>query len=119
MSGHPNEGATIGLVRVDARACVDAVASALSVGPCVLGGVAWIHADGFGADVPGNATAGITLGGAGVAAAWRLSSQWSAVADGFAVAPFTRPSFVTDPAGSVHQPSAVGLDFAMGLRFHY
>lgn len=119
LDARPNEGATLGLVRVDARACIDAVASEVSVGPCVLGGIAWVHADGFGADVPASATARIAVGGAGVAATWRLSPHWAAIADGFAVAPFTRPSFVIDPAGSVHKPSAIGLDFAMGLRFHY
>jgi hypothetical protein len=107
-------------LRVGARVDThEAVASDVSVGPCVLGGIAWVHADGFGADVPGSATARIAIGGAGVAATWRLSPHWAAIADGFAVAPFTRPSFVIDPAGSVHKPSAIGLDFTMGLRFHY
>jgi hypothetical protein len=124
--GRSGVGASLRSFSGGARGCYGIPLSSVSVAACALSEVDWVWASGYarGSATVLDANAGWVALGGGVLVVWRLSDRVSVRANVDAVAPLTRPRFVTqdpegDVSGLVHRPSALIGRAGVGVELHF
>ena len=110
-----NAGADLQLLVFGGRACWAALVQPVEVGPCVGGAASLLSATGFGAKEE-NFDTGARWATATAGAQIRFPiASWAALRGGVdALAAITRPRFVVEGDGAVHQPTALGLRAHLG-----
>jgi hypothetical protein len=101
------------------RGCYPVIDAAVSLAPCVGGGLDWLHASGFGAATPKDGSAwGFNAHALGIFL-WNFNQFASIRLEAGAVIPFVRPEFVIEGVGTVYRRSPVALRAAAGLELHF
>lgn len=112
-------GARFRMRTIGGRACFDAIASAIHVGPCAGGTVHDVAARGTAVTEAYDATATWASVDGGVRAAFPLAGVAAVVASTELVTALARPTFVVDGEGVVHRPGAAGVRVVLGLEAHF
>lgn len=91
----------------------------IEAGPRLGVGIGAIRGEGSGVDVPGGSTAPWVAVDGGIGASWPLAAAFALRVDASIVVPLTRPAFVIEGLGLVHQPSYVGARLGASGELHF
>jgi hypothetical protein len=119
MPDRPWEGAEFWAARVGLRACGAIEFGVLAGGPCAGVGLDRIAGNGFGAQIPMDATANRFVFQAGGVGLLTLGSRWRLRLGLSFVIPARRQPFVIEGAGTVHRPSAVSVQIGVGPEVRF
>ncbi len=114
----PTQGASEYSLGAGARACWEIFDTSIDVGPCGGAELTGIFASGFGATQKTDTSVALFRALLGARAKWRFSRFALHLAAEAAI-PFTRPSFVIDNAGNVHDVAALTLRTTFGAEIHF
>lgn len=112
-------GARFAMTAIGGSACWALVKSAVELGPCAGGEVAFVGAEGFGAKENRSANARWASASGSVLAGIPLGSMISIRARLDALVPLSRPTFVVENEGTVHRPPTLGVRGSVGLEIHF
>lgn len=117
VRSEPDAGGRFGLLGLEAQVCAFPVQlQAWLLGACFGGELGFLSAAGFGVTNPASSVEVIPAVLAEVRASYALSSGLSVVLSLGPILPLTRPVFLLEPAGPIHQASALGARASVGLE---
>jgi hypothetical protein len=122
LPARSSQGARMWLAGAGARACYDAMAAQIDVGPCAGASVVWIVASGFGGppDQPSDATATVLVATLGARARLRVAQRLALRLTAEAVIPSQHPTFVIeDGGGEVFHVPTVSFRGSLGAEVRF
>lgn len=115
-----NAGASFTMTTLGGRACLSLIKSPRAdLSPCVGANAVFLNASGFGADANYNKDATLATVTGGALGRLHLTSWFALRASLNAFVPLSRPTFIVENEGSVHQPKALGATAAVGVEVNF
>jgi hypothetical protein len=116
----PERGGNMMLVAGGLRGCVTPIETPFETSGCVGFEAGALFAESFGATAQdGSGRSGWFAGRAGVTNRLALTPVLALALDLEALIPATRPEFLIEPTGVVHQPGVVAVRLAVGVEFTF
>jgi hypothetical protein len=118
VAAFPDTGGRLSFASIAARGCA-LWGQAVSLGPCVVGGVDRVSGSGTGPIATASVTSDAPFIAGGLALEWRWSRWLAALLSAEAAIPLVRARFSVENVGLVHEAAAVSLRGSLGLEVRF
>jgi hypothetical protein len=122
ISSNTELGANVSVAAFALRGCYPLLDAAVSLAPCIGGGLDWLRASGFGARSSYDNSAVTTHFEAGGTILWNFTDFLALRVSAFGVVPMTRPEFIISVANgpeTVSRPAQAALRATGGVELHF